>query len=137
MQVIGANLVAAFPQVTVVNQTSGGSDDTSGADTVPTPQVTVQRELVPEGDFTYLGGLPPNHLVGFGWTWNPETSYVDKGIAASSFDVEARSPTADERSHTAEFYSGIAFGVAAAAFIAGIAEFVNSGWRPERDTGTS
>jgi len=130
LQVTGANLVAAFPQVTVVNQTNGGSNNTS---TVPTPKVTVQRELDPEGDFTYLGGIPPDHFVYFAWAWKPETSHVDRGIAASSFQVEARSATADEQSHTKELYSGIAFGVAAAAAIAAIQEFLNSARRVAKE----
>ena len=40
-----------------------------------------------------------------------------------------------DRAQTAQFYSGIAFGVAAAGFIAGVVEFVNAG-RDERDAGS-
>jgi hypothetical protein len=132
LQVVGANMVAAFPEVAVVNQTSGSS---SSGSSKPTPQVTVQHELDPPDDFTYLGGLPPDHFVGFEWMWQPETSNL--GIAAYAFSVQARSATADEESHTAEFYSGIALGVAAAALIAGIQEFVSSGRRRKTRSNTT
>ena len=46
--------------------------------------------------------------------------------------MEARSATADEQSSNAVFKSGIAFGVAAAALIAAIQEFVKSGTGNER-----
>jgi hypothetical protein len=50
MQVIGANLVAVFPMVTVINETN--NDFAS----MPSPPVTLDRTLVPGGDFTCQGG---------------------------------------------------------------------------------
>lgn len=122
IQVRGANLVAAFPDVTVENHTRPGATDGSS---VPRPEVTVQRELVPRGDYAFLGGLPPDRLAGLAWSWKPETGHINEGDAAPALKVETRSATADDESHNAEFESGIAFGIAAAALIAGIQEFMN------------
>jgi hypothetical protein len=94
--------------------------------------VTVRRELVPLGDYAFLGGLPPDQLAGGAWSWKPEIGHVNEGDAAPALDIEARSATADGQSHDAEFKSGIAFGIAASALIAGIQEFVNSARRKER-----
>ena len=53
-------------------------------------------------------------------------------VLTSPLDAEARSAALDGQTQTAQFYSGVAFGVAASAFIAAVAEFVNKG-RRERD----
>jgi hypothetical protein len=56
IQVQGANLTAAFPDLTVQNTTSASSG--SGT-SLPTPKVTLSRELQPgTSDYAYLGGLP-------------------------------------------------------------------------------
>jgi len=56
LQVTGANLMAVFPDVTVV---------TNQSDLVtPTLLVTVTQELDPGSDFAYLGGPPPDHFAG-------------------------------------------------------------------------
>lgn len=134
MQVEGANLAATFPDVTVDNQATAGSDN---APSPPEPQVTVTRELVPFGDFAYLGGLPPDRLNGSGWSWEGTTFPANGGAGAFSYglDVEARSPTQDAQASDAGFRSGIALGIAAAAFIAAIQEFVKTASR-KQDTNT-
>jgi hypothetical protein len=124
MRVRGANLVAAFPDVEVENESSGGD---ATAPPPPTPRVIVRRDLQPGSDFAFLGGLPPDHQDRINWSWKPE-----KGMSAggtTSFlplTIEARSATVDEQSHSAEFLSGIFFGVAAAALIAATQEFMTS-----------
>ena len=132
MQVEGANLAAQFPILLVENQGSPGSANTS----LPAPSVSLSRRLEPQGDYAYLGGLPPDHqqpgLPLSEWSWNPVTlhkAYGSASVAAVTLPltVEARSATADEQVHSAEFQSGVLFGVAAAALIAAIQEFVNAG----------
>ena len=54
MQVHGANLAAAFPDVTVDNKTSGHG---ASPPSVPEPQVTVTLELVPACQSTREGSL--------------------------------------------------------------------------------
>ncbi len=124
LRVRGANLVAAFPGFTVENQTSA------------TPTVTVSRDLQPDrSDYAYLGGMPPDHQDSDTWSWNPETGFLVGGLnLIPPLTVEAQSVATDEEAHSAEFLSGILFGVAAAALIAAIQEFVNSARRRERDT---
>lgn len=78
------------------------------------------------GDYAFLGGLPPDQLTNFIWSWNPETGRVNEGAAADPITIEARSAAVDEQSHNAEFGSGIAFGVAASALITALQEFVKS-----------
>jgi hypothetical protein len=133
LQVDGANLAAWFPEVQVDNWTSMGSN----APSVPEPQVAVTRNLdLYEQDFTYLAGQPPDQFNASGWwTWKPaETTPIneDSGAFSPGFYLEARSATADESASNAEFKSGIAFGIAAAAFIAAIQEFVGSATDSER-----
>jgi len=130
IQVIGPNLVAEFPDVTVVNQSPVNS---TGASSEPTPPLTISQTLFPGGDFAYLGGLPPNRIDGGTWSWTPATGSVNDLALALPFEVEARSPTADQQSNNQEFQSGIFFGVAAAAAIAAIQEFINSARRKERN----
>jgi hypothetical protein len=120
LQVIGANMVAAFPSVTVINQTK------DALASVPTPRVTVNRALAPWGDFTYQGGIPPDEFVGVYWQWSPVIGTVEQPALADDLNVEAKSASLDGQAHTAEFYSGIAFGVAFAAFIACVVEFVKA-----------
>lgn len=119
VQVIGANMAAAFPSVTVINTTSDSSS-------VPTPQVTVNTALLPGSDFAYQAGLQPDRFVGVEWQWSPVIGNVQDPDLAASFTVEARSASADGQDQTAQFYSGIAFGVAASAFIALVVEFVDA-----------
>ena len=120
VQVIGANLVAVFPTVTVINATANDSAS------VPTPPVTVNRALLPGSDFTYQAGSQPDRFVGLEWQWNPVMGNVQDPDLADSFTVEAKSASADGLDQTAQLYSGIAFGVAASAFIALVVEFVNA-----------
>jgi hypothetical protein len=120
LQVIGANMVAAFPSVTVINQTNTESAS------VPTPMATVNRALAPGSDFTYQGGTPPDQFAGVEWQWSPVTGHVNQPLLADSLNVEAKSASLDGQAHIAEFYSGIAFGVAFAAFIACVVEFVKA-----------
>lgn len=136
MQVIGANLVATFPDVVLANVPGNASPVVP----VPTPQMTVTQYLDPGEDFHYLSGPPPDNYGDLtksitvdsppGWSWKPDTGREVLGIT----DVEAQSATKDDEAHTAEFDSGVALGVAAAALIAGIQEFVNSGRRREQET---
>jgi len=129
VQVIGANLAAEFPDVAVINQSPVNS---TGATSEPAPPLTISETFFPSEDFACLGGLPPNRIDGGTWSWKPATGSVNDPALALPFEVEARSPTADERSNNQEFQSGIFFGVAAAAAIAAIQEFINSARRKER-----
>jgi len=106
--------------VTVINTT------TSDSSPVPTPQVTVNRALLPGGDFTYQAGPQPDRFVGVEWQWNPVIGNVQDPDLTASFNLEARSASADGHDQAAQFYSGIAFGVAASAFIALVVEFVDA-----------
>jgi hypothetical protein len=125
IRVRGPNLVAEFPYVAVENHTSAGSPGESSLP--PTPTVTVDREFRLASDYAYLAGLPPDHQDRFTWSWKPETGLRTTGLTAvPPLVVEARSATVDEQSHSAEFQSGIFFGVAAAAAIAAIQEFMKS-----------
>ncbi len=127
----GHTWALALPDVTVENQTSA---DSNGTPSAPTPRVTVTQQLYPGGDFAFLGGLPPDHIDNGTWRWHPQLGHVNQGPAASSIQVEARSPSIDEQSSDHSFQAGIAFGVAAAAGIAAIQEFVNSGRRRKRES---
>jgi hypothetical protein len=120
LQVIRANLVAALPSVTVTNETN--NDQTA----VPEPSVTVNRVLEPGGDFTYQAGFPPDQFVGVEWQWSPVIGKVNGQQVVDVLDVEAKSAALDGPDQTAQFYSGIAFGLAASAFIAGVVEFVKA-----------
>lgn len=124
MQVNGANLAAVFPDVTAENWTT----DSPNPPAIPQPQMSVTRELVPFEDFAYLGGLPPDQVNDSAWSWQADTSLVNAGAEPYSpgLDVEARSPTLDASASTDEFRSGIAFGIAAAAFIGFATEFVKA-----------
>jgi hypothetical protein len=113
-------MAAALPQVTVINQTVTESEP------VPTPPVTVNEALEPGGDFTYQSGPLPDAIVGFEWQWKPETGYVNQPDLANGFTVEAKSALLDGQGHVTEFYSGIAFGISAAAAIACMVEFVKA-----------
>lgn len=127
MQINGPNLTASIPDVEVDNQASGNNN---GARPVPTPQLTVTRELYPAGDFTYIGGQPPDQIdKNSNWSWKataPNLVNGGGGVLSRGPYVEARSAFMDEQSGDALFKSGIAFGVAASALIAAIQEFVNS-----------
>jgi hypothetical protein len=130
IQVVGPNLVAVFPDVTVINQSPVNS---TGGSSEPTPPLTISQTLFPGADFAFLGGLPPDLTRGGTWSWKPSTGLVNDPALALPFEVEARSPTADQQSNNREFQSGIFFGVAAAAAIAAIQEFINSARRKERN----
>lgn len=125
LQVRGANLVANFPDVTVENQSPGTSSNAASA---PSPVVTLSHELQPPGsDYAYLGGLPPDREDRYTWSWNPVSGYQAGTIATfAALMIEARSASADEQSHSAEFQSGIFFGVAAASLIGALQEFLNA-----------
>lgn len=131
LQVRGANLVAAFPDFDVENETSANS---SNAAAPALPPVTLTRELEPgiNGDYSYLGGPPPDHQDRYTWYWDPAPSPAGATPAFPSMSVEAQSPTTEEKLHSAEFQSGILFGVAAAAVIAAVPEFISAGNRKPR-----
>lgn len=123
----GANLAAYIPDFTVDNWESSGTSN--GKPTVPEPQISVTRQLEPDGDFTYVGGQSPDQINNSGWSWKaaqPITINGGGGALSSGVYVEGRSPAAELQSNNAIFKSGIAFGVAASAFIAAIQEFVKS-----------
>jgi hypothetical protein len=127
LQVHGANLAAWFPDV-----------DLMDLSTFPEPRkVNVIWNLDLNGmDFTYLAGRPPDKFDPSGyWTWKSRAINSIQGGGgplAPGFYLEARSITAEESANAAEFKSGIAFGVAAAALIAAIQEFVSSATDSER-----
>jgi hypothetical protein len=139
LQVQGANLAAAFPDLQVDNQGSRGSTSAS----LPPVSVIFSRSLEPEGDYAFLAGLPPDYyntnLPSSTWSWKPVTLPRDiqtfggasRGAYEFPVTVEARSATADEEAQAAEFQSGILFGVAAAALIVALQEFVNTGRKRE------
>ena len=135
MQVQGASLVAAFPTVVVENGLSASimEDPSRLARVAP---LTVSRQLDPGGsDYAYFAGMPPDSQDFPTWSWKPETGVTGLGFAGvPALTVEARSAVADERARSAEFLSGILFGVAAAAVIAAIQEFVTSATRRKRGT---
>jgi hypothetical protein len=119
-------MAAALPRVVVINQTITDSEQ------VPTPLVTVSESLIPGSDFTYQSGPVPAQVVGYEWQWNPETGNVNDPGLADGFTVEAKSALLDGQGHVTEFYGGIAFGIAAAAGITCIVEFLKA--RRERDS---
>lgn len=118
LQVRGADLAAAFPPVRVRSPSDSGQD--------PQSAVTVQRELDVVGDYAFTAGLPPDQITQFVWSWKDATGQVDDNGVTTEMTVEARSPSKDEQIHADEFQSGILIGVAAAAFIAVVQEFLNS-----------
>ena len=121
LRIQGANLVAVFPELTVENEPAASSGNTP----VPrSPSVTLTRELQPgEVDYAFLGGEQPDHEDPGAWYWNPVN---DPYSIFSSLTIEAQGAIMEEQSHTAEFLSGVFFGVAAAALIAALQEFLNS-----------
>jgi hypothetical protein len=123
MQVRGPYLAAAFPDVIVKNITPSGSH---GQDAMPMPPVTAQDTLETYSDYVFLGGMPPDHFDNFAWVWKTQAGHVNEGDIAIPLAMEAQSPADDQQTHTKEFYSGIAFGIAAAAFIACIQEFMTT-----------
>jgi hypothetical protein len=125
LRIQDANLVAIFPELEDEPTTSSGNTP------VPTsPSVTLTRELQPgEVDYAFLGGQQPNHEDPGAWYWDPANSSYS---IFSSLTIEAQSATMEEQSHTAEFLSGVFFGVAAAALIAALQEFLNSARKRER-----
>lgn len=115
IQVRGANLVAAFPSLTM----SGGYAIRS---------VTLTDDLVlGQSDYAFLAGLTPDHESVSEWSWNrPADITLGVAVQADPLKIEARSATVDEQSHSTEFLSGILFGVAAAALVPALQEFMNS-----------
>lgn len=126
MQVDGPDLTATFPDITVDNQ--GVSDPPPQA-----PPLTVMREIVPFGDFAYLGGVPPDQLSDSAWSWKGRTFPVNggSGMMSTGLETQAKSASVDAQSHAMELYSGIAFGVAAGAAIGAIQEFVKTATKGE------
>jgi hypothetical protein len=121
--------------MTVENEDSGASAD---APPPPTPKMILFRDLQPGGDFAYLGGLPPDYEDHFNWSWKPEKGTSAGGTTSFlPLTIEARSAVIDEQSHSAEFLSGIFFGVAAAALIAAIQEFMTSATKEETGCGAN
>src|SRR5712691_2018553 len=132
MQTRNANLVARFPAIVVENDTS---EEPPNASTPPNPQVTLSRVLHPgSSDYAYLGGPPPDR-VGFStWSWNQVSGKSGSGITSfASMTIDARSAVKDEKSHSAEFQSGVLFGVAAAALIAGLQAFMNTNRKEKKE----
>jgi hypothetical protein len=123
MQVRGANLVAAFPSLFMEG------------DPIRSVTLTDDLDLGPN-DYAFLAALTPNHESVSDWAWNRPVD-ITLGVAAEvdPLKIEAHSVTVDEQSHSAEFLSGILFGVAAAALIAALQEFMNSARKrkPEAD----
>ena len=70
--------------------------------------------------------MAPDERINFAWVWKPATGNADEGSVTLPLGVEARSPSRDQESHNAEFLSGILLGVAAAALIAMIQEFLTN-----------
>jgi hypothetical protein len=120
LQVIGANMAAVLPQVAVIDYT------TSEAEQVPTTQVTVNEALEPGTDFTYQSGPAPDQIIGYEWQWKPVTGTINGPNLNTEFTVEAKSAMLDGEGQVTEFYSGIAFGIAAAAAISAVVEFVKA-----------
>jgi hypothetical protein len=121
LQIRGADLAAAFPDVVVENQ-------------IPphTPvKVTVTRQLQPRSDFVYLGGQPLDRLGDAGvWSWDPVHGQTGAVPIVNWLSVEARSARSEERAHFLEFVSGVLFGVAAAVVIVAVQEFLQAATRP-------
>lgn len=132
LRVNGANLVASLPDVSVVNFTPPGAGDGSS---VPRPEITVERQLSRVADYAFLGGMPPDQLTGYWWSWKSQVGHVNDGDVVPALQVEARSATRDERSHSDEFKSGIAFGITAAALIAAVQESLNERRRRRQNRG--
>jgi hypothetical protein len=135
LQVQGANLEAVFPGFVLENEAAANNGNTPAP---AAPLVTLTRELQPgEGDYAYLGGQPPDHQDQIAWSWNPING-LDGTDIFPSLTIEAQSATMNEQSHNAEFLSGVFFGVAAAALIGALQEFLNSARKrkPQAD-GTS
>jgi hypothetical protein len=127
LQVIGATTTAALPRLVVINQTLTRSE------LVPSPALTVNYVLTPGGDFTYQSGPMPAQIVGYDWQWKPVTGTVNESDLDSGFSVEAKSAYLDGKDHIAEFYSGIAFGISAAAGVTCIVEFLKAKRKNPKD----
>ena len=119
----------SFPAVRVVNSTGDGFDESN----VPKPDVTVNRKLQTDGDYAFLGGTPPDERLEFAWSWKSEVGHVNDAAVADEINMEARSAIRDGESHDAEFTGGILLGVAAAALIVAVQEFVNRGTQVRTD----
>jgi hypothetical protein len=121
IDVEGADLTAAFPTVRVENQT----DQQERAVSRPEPDVSVQRELdLLSGDYAPLGGLPPDQITRYAWFWQKRLGNVNQGNAVDAMTVEARSASVGRQEQGNEFRGGIWIGVAAAALIAAVQEFL-------------
>lgn len=125
VQVRGANVAAAFPAFRVQNSQIPGA----GADVTPQPVVSVARHLQLTGDYAVVGGLPPDQLGPFRWTWEAASGRVNDLGLVDAMTVVARSATEDQRAHSSEIRSGIAFGIAAAAMLSAVQEFLNAAKR--------
>jgi len=89
--------------------------------------VRVQHALDTLGDYVFLGGLPPDQVTRYGWSWKEEPIQPALGgFFVEEMEIEAYSPTTDEQTSADEFTSGILFGVAAAAIMAAVQEFVRT-----------
>jgi hypothetical protein len=91
VQVRGADLAAVFPDV-VVNDHDAASRATA----------RVSWLLYVGRDFAVLAGKPPDRVGASGaWTWDAGLSGVSGHNALIPPSVQARSPSAEERAHTA------------------------------------
>ncbi len=130
VQVQGANLTAEFPRIL-----AGDFGDLSGGEAgylyTPLP-ISLSQQLALDDNYAYLAGQPPDHQDGSAWSWGPVT-LDGSGQLAPFVTIEARNAAEDEQAQDEEFQSGILFGVAAAALIAAIQEFVNAGRKREGD----
>jgi hypothetical protein len=134
MQLEGPNLHANFPLVMVTNEKSRSQPSP------PNPRVTAKQSLSSFSDYVPVGGSFPDHIDSMGgdWSWKAETSRVNSKNALGGVDVEAQSPTLNEQAQNDAFLSGVVFGLAGAALIAAIQEFVSAATRKERrDTETT
>jgi hypothetical protein len=120
LQVSGATMTAVLPHVAVIDYT------TSEGEQVPTAQVTVNEALEPGSDFTYQSGPLPDQITGYEWQWQPLTGTINGPTLNTEFTVEAKSAMLDGEGQVTEFYSGIAFGIAAAAAVTAAVEFVKA-----------
>jgi hypothetical protein len=114
VQVRGADLAAVFPDVLVNDQ-----------DAASPARAKVSWLLYVGRDFTFLVGDPPDRVEASGaWAWDPGLSGVSGHDELIPPSVQARSPSAEERAHTAEFGAGVLFGVAASVGVAAVQEFL-------------
>ncbi len=127
LQMRGPDLHAILPDVSVRNEVRPGTTTP-----VPRARYTVSRDLTPEGDFVIETGSSPDRVDPDGWYWRPVPGSSLK--ARTPLNVEAQSPTRAEQARGDDFLSGIVFGLAAAALIAAIQEFVNAATKQHRNT---